>query len=348
MADAGEFSLRAYLNGKMDLSQTEAVADLISAGTEASHRLAIHQMRGGFSKELGELRQSLLDFASLVELELDFSQEDVEFADRSQLIELVTQVKDRVSSLCDSFNYGNVIKNGVPVAIVGAPNAGKSTLLNALLKEDKAIVSEIPGTTRDVIEDTIILDGIEFRLMDTAGLRDTTDKIEILGIDKAYEKIKKARIILLLFDLEKTREKYILDQIDQFKEKSIREDQDLIVLFNKTDKVKKIPESFADHGMFISATSNENIDGLIDRLIGIIQSASVSNELVVTNVRHYEVLKKCNEALQRVEEGIHTKIPGDLLAVDIRETLDLLGEITGQISSDELLGNIFSNFCIGK
>lgn len=348
MADPGEFSLRAFMNGKMDLSQTEAVADLISAGSEASHRLAMHQMRGGFANEISDLRQGLLDFASLIELELDFSQEDVEFADRTQLTNLVQQVKEKVNQLCQSFQYGNVIKNGVPVAIVGAPNAGKSTLLNALLREDKAIVSDIAGTTRDVIEDTIVLDGIEFRFIDTAGIRETQDTVESLGIERAFDQIRKARIVLLLFDLETTKAASILDEIDHFKKESISDHQDLIVLLNKSDKLEQVPAELNEQGLLLSAKEGKNVDLLVQQLLEIIQSDSVGSDLVVTNIRHYEILSKCEEALIRVEQGLEMGIPSDLLAQDIRETLSLLGEITGEISTDDLLGNIFSNFCIGK
>ena len=349
LAGPGEFSLRAYLNGKMDLSQTEAIADLISAGSKAAHRLAMQQMRGGFSKELQELRQSLLDFASLVELELDFSEEDVEFADRTQLVKLVNEIKRKVNSLENSFQLGNVIKNGVPVAIVGAPNAGKSTLLNALLKEEKAIVSDIAGTTRDVIEDTIVLTGIEFRFIDTAGIRETKDSIENMGIERAYKQISNAQIVLLLIDLSETDEKTALEQIAKFRERSIRKEQTFLPLFNKTDRINRADfERLSTEGLFISAKGQINLDRLIERLLQAVHLDESENELIVTNVRHYEILKKCTLSLGKIEEGLNAQLPGDLLALDIRETLDLLGQITGNVSNDELLGNIFANFCIGK
>lgn len=349
LAGPGEFSLRAFLNGKMDLSQTEAVADLIMANSKAAHKVAMHQMRGGFASEITELRTELLNFASLVELELDFSQEDVEFADRSQLQALIQKIKLKVNRLVDSFKLGNVIKNGVPVAIVGAPNAGKSTLLNALLNEDKAIVSDIAGTTRDVIEDTIVIHGIEFRFIDTAGIRETTDKIEILGIARSYEQIQKAEIILLLFDLKNEKANTILKQIEKFKKLSLSESQIFLPIFNKTDLVNLTEfEKLKDLGLFLSAKSKENLEELKARLVDVIHFVETDNQLIVTNVRHFEILKKCAASLILVEDGLEQQIPGDLLAMDIRETIHHLSEITGDISNDELLGHIFANFCIGK
>ncbi|MCB9224114.1 MAG: tRNA uridine-5-carboxymethylaminomethyl(34) synthesis GTPase MnmE [Crocinitomicaceae bacterium] len=349
MAGPGEFSLRAFINGKMDLSQTEAVADLIASRSAASHKIAMHQMRGGFSKEISELRQELMNFASLIELELDFSEEDVEFADRTQLNDLLDKVKTKVSSLLKSFRYGNALKNGVPVAIVGAPNAGKSTLLNALLNEDKAIVSDIAGTTRDVIEDTMIIDGIEFRFIDTAGIRETKDKIESEGIRKAFDKIKTARIILLLFDTEGSSEQEIIDQISLFEKRSVLPGQKLICLFNKADRIDKEKLlSLKDVGLFISAKRGDELDELKSILVDQIKTGDEQFDTVVTNIRHFEILQKCDSSIEKIKQGLEMNIPGDLLAMDIRETMDLLGEITGEISSDELLGNIFANFCIGK
>jgi tRNA modification GTPase len=349
LAEPGEFSMRAFMNGKMDLSQTEAIADLISSTSEAAHKVAMHQMRGGFSEEINELRQSLMDFASLVELELDFSEEDVEFADRAQLIDLVDKVNAKVAVLLHSYKLGNVIKNGVPVAIVGSPNAGKSTLLNALLKEEKAIVSPIAGTTRDVIEDTIVLNGINFRFIDTAGLRETKDSIERLGIERAYAQIRKASVILLLIDLSETKSAAVLNQIEKFRTQALTETQTLIPVFNKLDEVKNADfEELKGKGVFISAKNNWHLDELIEHLSAEVAGYGQTNETIVTNVRHYEILKKCELSLQRVQEGLKNQIPGDLLAMDIRETLHHLGEITGQITSDDLLGNIFANFCIGK
>lgn len=349
MAGPGEFSLRTFMNGKMDLSQTEAIADLISSTSKAAHKVAMHQMRGGFSSEINELREGLISFASLVELELDFSQEDVEFADRQQLRELVEQVNAKVSSLLNSYKLGNVIKNGVPVAIVGSPNAGKSTLLNALLNEEKAIVSDIAGTTRDVIEDTIVLNGVEFRFIDTAGIRETEDIIENLGIKRAYDQIKKAAIILLLIDLTEMSEDFVLQQIATFEKSVNLEEQDFIPIFNKVDQVDlKQYQKLTEKGLFISAKTKDNLEDLVNRLAATVGNVHEGDQTIVTNARHYEILLKCKESLVKVEEGLEMEIPGDLLAMDIRETLYHLGEITGQITTDDLLGNIFANFCIGK
>lgn len=349
LAGPGEFSLRAFLNKKMDLSQTEAIADLIAAGSAASHKVAMHQMRGGFSQEIEILRQNLLDFASLIELELDFSQEDVEFADRTKLEELITRIQLQVKRLLTSFKLGNVLKNGVPVAIVGAPNAGKSTLLNALLNEEKAIVSEIAGTTRDVIEDTLVMDGIEFRFFDTAGIRDTTDTIESLGIGRALEKIEKARIVLLLFDLVGETTEEITRQIKTFADKRIRPDQTLICLFNKTDQIdKKTFSELSNYGLMIAAKTGENLEELRGLIVNAVRAEQQEDQFIVTNIRHYEILQKCEAALEKVIAGMKADLPGDLLAMDIREILQHLGDITGQVSNDELLGNIFGRFCIGK
>ena len=349
LAGPGEFSMRAFFNGKMDLSQTEAVADLIASSSEKAHKLAMHQMRGGFSKEISELRQELMNFASLIELELDFSEEDVEFADRTQLQNLIDLVESKIKGLVESFTYGNAIKNGVPVAIVGPPNAGKSTLLNALLNEDKAIVSDIAGTTRDVIEDVVVLNGVEFRFIDTAGIRDTEDVIENLGIKRSYDQIKLARIVLLVVDLVGMTGKGVLDQINTFKKEAITKNQSLICLFNKVDEISKndFPE-LIDQGLFLSAKSQDGLEALKNRLFTEVGQDEGEGGVVVTNIRHYEILQKCQLSVEKVKAGLESQITGDLLAMDIRETMDLLGEITGEISSDDLLGNIFANFCIGK
>lgn len=349
MAGPGEFSMRSFFNGKMDLSQTEAVADVIASNSKAAHQLAVHQMRGGFSTEISTLRQELMNFASLIELELDFSEEDVEFADRSQLEDLLSLVQTKVDSLVASFDFGNAIKNGVPVAIVGPPNAGKSTLLNALLNEDKAIVSDIAGTTRDVIEDTVILDGVEFRFIDTAGIRETTDVIENLGIKRSYEQINKAKIVLLLVDLSSETEDNVIGQIEKFEQDVIGEHQKLVCLFNKTDLADLNQfEKLKSKGVFISAKSQDGIKGLKDLLVTDYKETVSDSSVIVTNVRHYDILIKCQESILKIQNGLEIQITGDLLAMDIRETMNLLGEITGEISSDELLGNIFANFCIGK
>lgn len=349
MAKAGEFSMRAFMNGKMDLSQTEAIADLISSTTKAQHEVAMHQMRGGFTTELSGLRQQLLDFASLIELELDFSEEDVEFADRSQLEGLVNEITEGINSLMESFQLGNVIKNGVPIAIVGAPNSGKSTLLNVILNEDKAIVSDIAGTTRDVIEDEIVIDGVAYRFMDTAGIRETEDTIENLGIKRSFEQVKKAKIVLLMFSLNNFNEDEIVDQINEFKGKNIQGFQTLIPIFNKADLVELNDfKKLNDLGVFISAKHKTYLPELLTSLKGAIGNTNIGNQLIVTNARHFEALQRSYDAITRVKVGLETQIPGDLLAMDIRETLEFLGEITGNVSNDELLGNIFANFCIGK
>ena len=349
LAKPGEFSMRAFMNGKMDLSQTEAIADLIASTSKAQHHVAMNQMRGGFSEELKALRQKLMDFASLVELELDFSEEDVEFADRSQLELLVQEIKVAIRNLIQSFKIGNVIKNGVPVAIVGTPNSGKSTLLNTILNEDRAIVSDIAGTTRDVIEDEIIINDISFRFIDTAGIRSTTDEIESLGIKRSYEQVKKADIILLMIDLVDAKVEQIIANIDNFKGQNIQSYQTLIPVFNKIDQVNRTDfKGLEGKGVFLSAKFKTNQSDLESALTKAVGSIKVENQTIVTNVRHFEALTQAGEALGRVENGLESEIPGDLLAMDIRQTLHHLGEITGNVSNDELLGNIFANFCIGK
>jgi len=347
MAQAGEFTFRAFINGKMDLSQAEAVADLISSTNDASHRVAMNQMRGGFSNELKGLREKLLNFVSLVELELDFSEEDVEFADRTQLKDLVDEMLTIISKLENSFKMGNVIKNGLPVVIVGQPNVGKSTLLNALLNEEKAIVSEIAGTTRDSIEDTITIQGIKFRFIDTAGLRETTDVIENLGIDRTYKKMDEAEIIILLTEPEAPGISLML-QIAGILEKNKK----LVVVFNKIDvqQSAQLPTFESDYKtVYISAKHKQNLDELKQVLIDLSGWSDYSeNDVIVTNVRHYQALSRAHESLSLVRADLNTQISGEFLSFDIREAINTLGEITGEISVDDILGNIFKNFCIGK
>ncbi len=344
IAEPGEFTMRAFLNGKMDLSQAEAVADLIASTSEAARKLSFRQMRGGFTRELGQLRSQLLEFVSLIELELDFAEEDVEFADREQLKNLIQTIKQRIEFLMNSFKLGNAIKNGVPVAIVGEPNVGKSTLLNLLLREDKAIVSDIPGTTRDAIEDVISIRGILFRFIDTAGLRETHDKIEAIGIERTKEKIKKASIILFLVD---ARDQDWRKKVDDLKE--IIDDQHLIIVFNKIDLAGSLPDVEDDDYVMISAKYHENIANLEEKLLQAVKYSQYSDsDVIVTNARHYQALSKAYEAILRVEEGLETGLPGDLLSQDIREVMFYLGEITGEITTDDILQNIFKNFCIGK
>ena len=350
LAEAGEFTKRAFLNGKLALNQAEAVADLIASDSKASHQVALQQMRGGFTSEIEALRQELLNFASLIELELDFSEEDVEFADRSQFKNLLKTIKTTLSSLIQS------LKNGIPVAIVGKPNAGKSTLLNALLNEERAIVSDIAGTTRDTIEETLHIGGIAFRFIDTAGIRDTQDQIEAIGVQKAKEKIEKASVILFLFDDKDNT----VSEITTFVKENYREGTKYVLLHNKTDlsleettafddEILQSLKGYTDTLLRISAKEGQNITELKNFLADYAQTLShIGKATVVTNIRHYEALSNALQAIEKVEEGMQMHLSGDLLAIDIRETLYHLGSITGEVSNDEVLGNIFSRFCIGK
>lgn len=354
LAKPGEFTLRAFLNGKLDLSQAEAVADLIQSTSKAGHDASINQMRGGFSREIAKLREQLLSFASLVELELDFSEEDVEFANRINLNNNVLKIQNEVEKLIVSFQYGNIIKNGVPVAIVGKPNVGKSTLLNALLNEEKALVSEIPGTTRDIIEDIINIEGFSFRFIDTAGIRHTTDILENLGIERTIENLKKASIVLLIIEPFENPES-VVQQINLLK---LDKEQKLAIVINKIDKAEKNADSYFLNSaneitkyriIPISAKKKENLDEIYQFLIAVITDKKLNdNDIIITNLRHLEALQHTYSAGIRVLEGLENKIPGDLLAQDLREMLYHLGSITGEIITDEILGNIFKNFCIGK
>lgn len=350
-AKPGEYTQRAYLNGKMDLSQTEAVADLIASTSKVSHQMAIRQMRGGFSAELALLREQLLNFVSLIELELDFSEEDVEFADREELKALADSIERRIAELVDSFKIGNVLKNGVPVALVGKTNVGKSTLLNSLLNEERAIVSDVHGTTRDSIEDSIVIDGVTFRFIDTAGIRTTTDEVENLGIERTYRKIDEAEIVLWIVDATQTSD--IKEDIEQ---NSLNLSKTILVI-NKLDKIsddeyRKFLHSVENLNVeyiFISAKQRMNIDRLQKMLIDKMNLNKIdSDAVIVNNIRHYEALTRAGEAIMRVTEGLESGISGDLLSLDIRDCMHYLGEITGQISTDEILNNIFSKFCIGK
>ncbi|RIJ47738.1 tRNA uridine-5-carboxymethylaminomethyl(34) synthesis GTPase MnmE [Maribellus luteus] len=354
MALPGEFTQRAFLNGKMDLSQAEAVADVIASSNAAAHKLAINQMRGGFSKEIGALREQLLHFTAMVELELDFSEEDVEFADRSELRSLTERIERLLRKLKNSFQLGNAIKNGIPVAIVGETNVGKSTLLNALLNEDKAIVSDIHGTTRDVIEDVVNIHGTAFRFFDTAGIRETSDHIETLGIERSYSKLEQATVVLLVVD---THNPYPLvkSRIDKIRER-ISPGQTLIIVANKIDsglrdtiqQLEVLDLADNEKIVFIAARKKENLDELIDHMTHSVNIDTVEQDVIVTNARHYEILKHAHEAILRVLNGLDTGITGDFLSQDIRECLHYLSEITGEISNYEVLGHIFKNFCIGK
>jgi len=354
MAQPGEFTRRAFLNGKMDLSQAEAVADVISASSEAAHHVAINQMRGGISSEIKNLRNQLLHFTSLIELELDFSEEDVEFANREHLLHLTLEIDKLIEKLAGSFRYGNAIKNGIPVAIAGDANVGKSTLLNALLNDERAIVSEIAGTTRDVIEDVVIIDGIQFRFIDTAGIRTTTDQIETMGIERTYKKIEQAEIVLTIIDATMPFNDIIMF-LTRMSEKLHTKKSALVI--NKIDKADKATiEELTQMGeamefpvIPISALKKHHIETLTDFLTQSVQSNGYNeSDVVITNLRHYESLTHAGEAIKRVIEGLYAEISGDFLSQDIRECLHYLGEITGEISTDEVLGNIFKNFCIGK
>ena len=350
-AKAGEFTLRAFMNGKMDLSQAEAVADLISSENEASHQLAMQQMRGGFSNEIKNLRQELLNFASLIELELDFSEEDVAFADRKELENLIFKIQSVLKQLLDSFAMGNVIKKGVPIAIVGPPNVGKSTLLNCLLNEDKAIISDIAGTTRDSIEDEITLDGICFRFIDTAGIRDTQDTIEQIGIKKTFDKIELAAFVLNLVDSKDYQKNKSSLLKDLQKIKKQYPEKKLLVVFNKEDQIEghSFPVTIEGYPvLLISAKMNSNIDQLIFYLTEHFQLNPTQNQSIITNSRHYGALSSAQKEVLAIQNGLRNGLSGDLLAIDLRQALYHLGGITGEVTNDELLGNIFENFCIGK
>ncbi|MEI7491918.1 MAG: tRNA uridine-5-carboxymethylaminomethyl(34) synthesis GTPase MnmE [Bacteroidota bacterium] len=352
MAGPGEFTLRAFMNGKLDLTQAEGVADVIAAHSKVSHDLAFSQLRGGFSKKLRVLREKLIDFVSLLELELDFGEEDVEFADRSRLIKLVGNIKAEISSLVDSFSLGNVIKKGIPVAIIGKPNAGKSTLLNAILNEEKAIVSEIPGTTRDAIEDTIVIGGYSFRFIDTAGLRAAENVIESMGIERTWQKISEASIVLYVFDTTKESYGDVVRALEDFKDIADNPSRHLILVGNKLDKVKKLPKGFTSflnqETIFVSAKRHENIHQIAESLVSKVSLSGINDGLVISNSRHYEALRNSLSALNGVETGLREDLPADLLSSNIRNALYYLGEISGEITTDDILGNIFSRFCIGK
>lgn len=353
VANPGEFTLRAFLNGKLDLSQAEAVVDLISSDNEASHQVAMQQMRGGFSNEIKALREELLNFASLIELELDFAEEDVEFANRSQFKDLIHRIIKVLKHLIDSFAVGNVIKNGIPVTIIGEPNVGKSTLLNALLNEEKAIVSEIAGTTRDAIEDELNIGGIGFRFIDTAGIRETQDIIESIGIKKTFEKTSQAQVVMYLLDASLVTVGNVASINTEIQRIQNRfPDKPLVVIANKIDKANTdlINKQFNyKHLLLLSAKENIGVEELKSKLLEFVNTGALrNNETIITNSRHYDSLLKALEEIQKVQQGVDSGLSGDLLAIDIRQALYYFGEITGEITSDDILGNIFANFCIGK
>jgi tRNA modification GTPase len=391
LAKPGEFTLRAFLNGKFDLSQAEAVADLIAASSRSAHDLALQQIRGGFSQKISELRTALLNFASLIELELDFSQEDVEFVDRKELVQLLNEIKSEIEHLASSFSYGNVLKTGIPVAIIGKPNVGKSTLLNAILNEERAIVSEIPGTTRDTIEDTIDIHNYAFRFIDTAGLRHSSDSIESQGIERTYEKIDQAAVVLYLFDITQGNSNDVLQELEEFKVQSSKfkvhppaggskfkvegakgiehrakdysihsadrrlptaDQKKFILVANKSDLLEETPKGLKgllEHEcIFISAKRKENINLILERLVEVVGEMKVQDTAVVSNVRHFDALNGALQSVKAVLTGLSAGVSSDLVTVDLRTALYHLGEITGEITTDEILGNIFGKFCIGK
>ncbi len=359
MAQPGEFTLRAFLNGQMDLSQAEAVADLIASSSASSHEIAMSQMRGGFSNEIKRLRQQLVEFASLIELELDFSEEDVEFANRDNLKKLVQRIQSIIKKLLQSFQLGNVIKNGVTTVIAGRPNAGKSTLLNALLNEERAIVSEIEGTTRDTIEEVLNIKGIEFRLIDTAGIRRAQDQIERMGVEKTIEKISKSTVVIYVFDVLESKPQDLWEDVDRFLHgsKALTANSKRIFVANKMDlNPYTKPSDYYKNDLItsenlvsVSAKNQMNIDYLKETLYtAVVTNPQLMDQTIVTNSRHYEALQKSFKSLDDVIKGMDSGITSDFIAMDIRQALHHLGEITGEISTDDLLGNIFSNFCIGK
>lgn len=352
MATPGEFTFRAFMNGKFNLMQAEAVADLIASNSKVSHELALNQMRGGYSETIKSLRQQLLDFASLIELELDFGEEDVEFADRSKLVELLDVLDAEIQKLMESFTLGNVMKHGIPVAIIGKPNVGKSTLLNAILNEEKAIVSEIPGTTRDIIEDTIAINGLTFRFIDTAGLREAADEIESIGIERTKEKIKQSAVILYVFDISTTSIEDIHAVIEEYKSLIADENKKMILIANKIDNMMEIPHHFGNFveldTIFISAKRKENIHEIADYLMKAVDQNQMQDQTIVSNLRHFEAFSRVADDIEKIKTALEQNIPSDLMTIDIRDALYYLGEITGEVTTDEILGNIFGKFCIGK
>jgi len=354
IAQPGEFTKRAFMNGKLDLSQAEAVADIIASENESQHNIAMQQMRGGYSEKIKELRQELIDFAALMELELDFSEEDVEFADRTKFLALIDTSLVVIHNLIHSFRLGNVIKKGIPVAIVGKPNVGKSTLLNRLLNEEKAIVSEIAGTTRDFIEDTMQLNGITFRFIDTAGIRETMDMLEAKGIERSFQKIKEAEIVLYLVDITES----VNDIVSNFQSMSFRPEQKVLILLNKADELSSLSSALEIEKavatltnkttLECSAKQGRNIDKLLQHLQETTSSQYAAYDIIVSNARHMEAFQQAYQSLQLVRRGLEEKISGDFISIDIRSALQSLSSITGQISNEDILSAVFSRFCIGK
>lgn len=352
MANPGEYTMRAFMNGKMDLPQAEAVGDLIDSQSEASHRLAVNQLKGAFSAKMKDLRSRFVEFASLLELELDFSEEDVQFANRERLSALLAEIKNEVNILIDSFKAGNAIKSGIPVVIIGKPNVGKSTLLNTLLHDERAIVSHIPGTTRDTIEDVLNIGGVTFRFIDTAGIRNSDDEIENYGIERTYQAVAKADIILYMVDAAETSLAEIQEEINFLKEEVDMEGKKLILVANKIDSLTEMPHQLMhlkDYEIvYVSAKRNVNIEAITDQLLAVAATHRMSDQTMLTNVRHYDNFLKIRESIENIEKGLADGIPTDLVAIDVREALHHLGMVTGEIATDDILNTVFGHFCIGK
>ncbi len=352
LADPGEFTMRAFMNGKMDLPQAEAVADLIDSQSETAHQLAVNQLKGGFSHKIAELRERFVQLAALLELELDFSEEDVEFADRTQMMELLHTLKTEVLRLVESFRLGQAVKSGIPVAIVGKPNVGKSTLLNALLGDERAIVSNIPGTTRDTVEDTFSVDGTLFRLIDTAGIRQSNDEIERFGIERTFKSVANADIILYLVDINTVTTNEVENELELIAQQTDISSKKIVLVCNKIDQTKEVPSTFEKwdrlETIYLSAKYNNNVDAVCKCLSQFVAEQRITENTLLTNARHYDIMVKIAADIETVEEGLRTQLPTDLVAVDVRGILDKLGQLTGVITDNDILNTIFGKFCIGK
>ena len=352
LAEPGEFTMRAFLNGKMDLPQAEAVSDLIDSQSETAHRLAVNQLKGGFSHKIAELREQFIHLAALLELELDFSEEDVQFADRKQIMDLLRHLKKEITRLTDSFKLGNALKSGIPVAIVGKPNVGKSTLLNALLGDDRAIVSDIPGTTRDTVEDTFTYHGTTFRFIDTAGIRTSEDEIENFGIERTFKAVENADIVLYLIDINATTIDDVEAEMTFIRQKINIEEKKIILVANKIDEMETLPRQFSEwdklETVFVSAKRKVNLESIGEMLLRYVEERKVSESTLLTNVRHYDIMRQILQDIENIEQGFENQQPTDLIAVDVHLILDKLGRLTGTISDNDVLNTIFSRFCIGK
>lgn len=352
LAEPGEFTMRAFLNGKMDLPQAEAVSDLIDSQSETAHRLAVNQLKGGFSHKIAELREQFIHLAALLELELDFSEEDVQFADRKQIMDLLRHLKKEITRLTDSFKLGNALKSGIPVAIVGKPNVGKSTLLNALLGDDRAIVSDIPGTTRDTVEDTFTYHGTTFRFIDTAGIRTSEDEIENFGIERTFKAVENADIVLYLIDINATTIDDVEAEMTFIRQKINIEEKKIILVANKIDEMETLPRQFSEwdklETVFVSAKRKVNLESIGEMLLRYVEERKVSESTLLTNVRHYDIMRQVLQDIENIEQGFENQQSTDLIAVDVHLILDKLGRLTGTISDNDVLNTIFSRFCIGK